>query len=166
MATYERKVGKKSIGLGGLVLRLGLSAALLAGGMKAATWTYDKVTEDNAPIEQGFVNPKNLDIQSRKNAAGSIESYLQFKNGDSAELLPCTSGYNAGVVCGTVDYIVENFSPGQREGIVVGQFPSISNDAKRGIVGVELQTMLDAFYDTQKPAQQQQPASQYNNTKK
>lgn len=166
MATYQGRVEKKSIGLGGLAARAIAGVALFAGLAKAVPWAYDQVTNSNAPIEQGFVNPKNLSIEKPKNAAGNIEAFLQFKNGDHVDRLPCNAGYSGGVVCGSVDYLMENFTPSQREGVVVGQFPSVSSGAKRSIVGGELQAMLDAFYGAQKPALPEQQQMKYATPKK
>ena len=152
MAGYEGRTETKSLGLGGMVARLGAVAVLGWAGLTGGHWLYEHVI-DNAPIEQGFVDPNALKLNKPKNAAGNREAILQFKNGSSVDSLPCMKGYAGGVVCGDVEYLVDNFTPKQREGIVVGQFPSISNDAKRSIVGGELQSMLDSFYGVQKAAQ-------------
>lgn len=164
MATYTgRQVSAKGLGIGGIAARIGAAAVLGWAAVTAGPWAWDKLTNGNAPIEQGFVNYKALDVEGKKNAAGNMEAILQYKNGDNIDSLPCMKGYSGGVVCGTVDYIVENFTPAQREGVVVGQFPAISNDAKRGIIGGELQAMLDSFYGVQNAPQQ---SAQYNAPKK
>ena len=154
MGTYEGRTETKSLGLGGIIVRIGAAAVLGWAGLTGGHWLYEHVI-DNAPLEQGFVDPNALKIDNPKNAAGNRQAILQFKNGASVDSLPCMKGYAGGVVCGNVEYLVDNFTPKQREGIVVGQFPNISNDAKRGIVGGELQSMLDSFYGVQKSAQQQ-----------
>ncbi len=158
MATYGRSGEVRKMGLGALVMRgaLGMAGIAAAGMLYASVLNpvMDWVRKDNAVVEQGFVNPKSLDIQSKKNAAGNIESYLQYKNGDEAVSLPCMKGYSGGALCGTIDYWLENLSPEQKEGVVVGQWPSISSNAKRGILGTEIQAMLDALYGAQKAQQQ------------
>lgn len=158
MSAYGKAEGTgevRKMGLGALVVRTAVVA--VAGGLlytAVINPVMDWVKKDNAPIEQGFVNYKNLERVGKKNVSGNMEAYLQYKHGDRIDSLPCMEGYAGGVVCGTVEYIVENFTPTQKEGVVVGQFPTISNDAKRSIVSGELQAMLDTLYGTQKAPQQ------------
>lgn len=140
------------MGFGAMVARsvaVGLvSLGVIAGG----NYALDAV-RNNAPIESGFVNPKSLSIEGKKNAAGNIESTLQYRNGEATLSLPCTKGYSGGALCGGIDYWLENLSPEQKERVVVGQWPQVSNDAKYGIMKGELQTILDSFYGAQKGPQ-------------
>ncbi len=155
MATYgASQAGVKGMGIRGLAVRTAAVGLLSWAAVIGGPWAWDKLTNGNAPVEQGFVNYKSLDIEGKKNGAGNMEAYLQYEHGDRIDSLPCMEGYAGGVLCGTIDYLVENFTPQQREGVVVEQFPGISNEAKRGIVGSELQAMLDTFYGTQKTALQ------------
>lgn len=142
------------MGLGAMVVRGVMVTA--AGGLLYASVLnpiMDRLSGSSAVVEQGFVNPKSLDITDKKNAAGNIEAYLQYKNGDEAVSLPCMKG-PSGPLCGTVDYWWDSIGTQQREGLAVSEWPSISSNAKRGILGTEIQAMLDAFYGAQKSQQQ------------
>lgn len=154
MATYAgREAGVKGFGIGALAVRLGAAAMIGWAALTAGPWAWDKLANGSAPTEQGFVSYKSLEHVGKKNAAGNMEAYLQYRHGDKIDSLPCMEGYSGGVVCGTIDYLVGNLNPQQREGVVVGQFPGISNEAKRGIVNSELQAMLDTLYGAQKVPQ-------------
>ncbi|MBI2141034.1 hypothetical protein HYU16_01280 [Candidatus Woesearchaeota archaeon] len=164
MSTYGKTEGTgevKKMGLGAMVVRTAM--VTVAGGLLYTAVLNPVINwarNGNAPIEQGFVNYKSLDSQGKKNASGNMEAYLRYKHGDKIDSLPCMEGYSGGVVCGTVEYIVENFTPAQREGVVVEQFQGISNEAKRGIIGGELQAMLDQFYGLQNSSSQGIPRLQ------
>lgn len=154
------------MGIGAMIVRGAVITA--AGGLLYAALLnplMDRIGGSNAAVEQGYTNPKSLSIQGKKNAAGNIEAYLQYKNGDEVISLPCTKG-PSGPLCGTVDHWWGSIGAGQREGLAVNEWPSISNSAKRGILDSELQAMLDSFYGTQKaPQQSQQQAPQYSGGK-
>ena len=118
------------------------------------------IIKGNAPVESGYVSPKSLSINGKKNAQGNIETYLQYKVGDETVSLPCTKGPD-GPLCGKVDYWWKSIGTPQREELVVGEWPAISNDAKHVILSSEFQMLVDALYGTQNngqmtPAQQLQ----------
>ena len=146
------------MGLGAMVVR---GAVLVAAGGLLYTAVLNpligKLRQDNTPVESGYVSPKSLSIEGKKNGQGNIETYLQYKSGDEVISLPCMKG-PSGPLCGKVDYWWQSIGAGQREGLVVGEWPAISNDAKHGIMSSELQTMLDTFYGAQKGWQQQYTA--------
>ena len=142
------------MGLGAMVVR-GVVVAAAGGLLYTAVLNplIGKIRQDNTPVESGYVSPKSLSIEGKKNGQGNIETYLQYKVGDEVVSLPCTKG-PSGPLCGKVDYWWQSIGVPQREGLVVGEWPAISNDAKHGIMSSELQTMLDTFYGTQKAQQQ------------
>ncbi len=160
MATYAGRE-TRGLNIGGLVARVGIATALGWAAITGGPLVWDKLTNGNAPIEQGFVDYRNLDVKGKKNAAGNMEAIIQYEHSGKVDSLPCMEGYAGGVLCGTIEYIVENLTPTQREGVVVGQFPAISNDAKRSIVGSELQKMLESFYGGTQKAPQQAPVAPY-----
>lgn len=161
MSTYRKAEGTSEVrkmGLGAMVVRTAM--VVVAGGLlytAVLNPVMDWVRKDNAVVENGYVSPKSLSIQGRKNSSGSIETYLNYKNGDETISLPCKKG-PAGPLCGAVEYWWESVGAEQREGFAVGEWPAISNDAKHGIMSSELQKILDAFYG---PQRQQQPQQQY-----
>ncbi len=165
MATYERAGEVKKMGIGGMAVRLAAAGIATWAAVAGGNYAMDKIKGEDAVIEQGYVNPKSLSIQGKKNANGNVESYLQYKNGGEAVSLPCMKG-PTGPLCGTVDYWWTSIGAPQREDLTVSEWPLISNDSKHGIMSSELQKVLDTFYGTQKQVQQQQPASQYTNAKK
>ena len=144
------------MGLGANIVRGGLVIAagvmLYAG---AVSPLVSRFMQDKTPVESGYVSPRSLSIEGKKNGSGNIETYLQYKVGDEVVSLPCTKG-PSGPLCGKVDYWWQSIGVPQREGLVVGEWPAISNDAKHGIMSSELQTMLETFYGTQKAPQQAQ----------
>lgn len=149
------------MGLGAVVVRGGAviltGAALYAGIINPL---LGKIRQDNAIIEQGYVNPKSLSIASKKNAQGNIEAYLNYKSGDATISLPCMSG-PSGPLCGTVDYWWSSIGHDSRTGLVVNEWPSVDNQVKRDIVGSELDAMLESFYGSQKQSPAQQLQQQY-----
>ena len=145
------------MGLGAFVVRSALvtvaGATLYAGVVSPL---IGKI-RDNAQIENGYVSPKSLSVQGKKNGQGNIETYLQYKSGDGIVSLPCAKG-PSGPLCGTIDYWWQSVGAPQREELAVGEWPAISNDAKHGIMSKELQTIVDTFYGAQRapqPAPQQ-----------
>lgn len=148
------------MGVGAMIVRGAVVAAAAGGLLYTAVLNplTDKINGSNAVVEQGYMNPKSLSIQGKKNAAGNIETYLQYKSGDEVISLPCTKG-PSGPLCGTVEYWWQSIGGQQREELSVNEWPAISNGAKHSILSGELQAMLDTFYGTQKAPQQQQ---QYN----
>ncbi|MBI2145460.1 hypothetical protein HYU18_04010 [Candidatus Woesearchaeota archaeon] len=166
MATYSGRMETRSVGLAGLVIRM---AAMGLVAYSAVTWgpgLLDKVTGGSAVIEEGYVNPKSLSIQSKKNEAGNVEAYLQYKVGDEIVSLPCFKG-PSGPLCGKVEYWWESIGGQQREALTVSEWPEISNSSKHGIMSSELQTILDTFYGPQKqqPAPAPQQPQQYKSGK-
>ena len=127
----------RTIGLGILGLSVWAGGDYIIGKIKG-----------NTPVESGYVSPKSLSIDGKKNAQGNIETYLQYKVGDETVSLPCTKG-PAGPLCGRVDYWWQSIGTQQREGLVVGEWPAISNGAKHGILSSEFQTLVDTLYGTQ-----------------
>ena len=146
------------MGIGALAVRtVGL------GILGLSVWTggdylISKITGGNAVVESGSVNPKSLSVKSMKNTQGNIEAYLQYKSGDEALLLPCSKG-PSGPLCGKVDYWWQSIGAQQREGLVVGEWPAISNDSKREILSKEFQALVDTLYGTQSSTQKT-PAQQ------
>ncbi len=141
------------MGLGAMVVRGVMVTA--AGGLLYASVLnpiMDRLKGSSAVVEQGYVSTKSLSIQGKKNAAGNIESYLQYKNGDEVVSLPCMKG-PSGPLCGTVDYWWQSIGAAQREGRAISEWPAISSNAKRGILSTEIQAMLDALYGAQKAQQ-------------
>ncbi len=152
MAYQTREVRK--MGIGAMIVRGAMVTA--AGGLLYASVLnpiIDRISGSSAVVETGYVNPKALSIEGKKNGAGNIEAYLNYKNGDEVVSLPCMKG-PSGPLCGKVDYWWQSIGAGQREGLAVGEWPSISNDAKHNILNAEIQAMLDAFYGAQKAQQQ------------
>ncbi len=152
------------MGLGAVVVRGGAvvlaGAALYAGIINPL---LGKIRQDNAVIEQGYVNPKSLSIASKKNAQGNLEAYLNYKSGDATVSLPCMSG-PSGPLCGAVDYWWNSIGPDSRTGLVVVEWPSIGSSVKRGIVGSELDAMLESFYGSQRQSPAQQLQQQYKSS--
>lgn len=141
------------MGLGAMIVRGALVTA--AGGMLYAGLLgplVSKMRQDNTPVEAGYVSPKSLSIDGKKNAQGNIETYLQYKVGDETVSLPCTKG-PSGPLCGKVDYWWQSIGTSQREGLVVDEWPAISNDSKHGILSSEIQKLIDTVYGTQNNAQ-------------
>lgn len=136
-------------------LMLGAGNALYLGVLRPFV---SKLMPDNTPVEAGYVSPKSLSVERKKNAQGNIETYLQYKVGDEIVSLPCAKG-PSGPLCGKVDYWWQSVGAPQREGLVVSEWPAISNDVKHGILSDELQTLIDSAYGTngvQKRSQQSQ----------
>ena len=136
------------MGIGAFVVR---GAAVVAtGGLLYATVlnpVMDWVRKDNMVVEQGYVSPKSLSVQGKKNGTGNIETYLQYKSGDETVSLPVMKGPQ-GPLVGTVGYWWNSIGASQREELTVGEWPAISNDAKHNILSGELQVILDTFYGT------------------
>ena len=148
------------MGIGAMIVRGAVVTA--AGGLLYAAVLnpiMGRISGSNAVVETGYVSPKALSIQGKKNAAGNIETYVQYKSGDETVSLPCMKG-PAGPLCGTVDYWWQSIGTDQREGLAVSEWPSISNDAKHGILSMEMQTLLDTVYGTQNGTQKV-PQTQY-----
>ncbi len=147
------------MGFGGFVVRSALVAA--AGGMLyvgVINPIMQRVGDSNAVVEQGYVSPKALSIQGKKNTAGNIETYLNYKSGEDTLSLPVQKGPN-GPLVGSIDYWWSSIGQDSKTGLVVSEWPSVDSQAKRGIIGSELDAMLNSFYGSQ--SQQQSPAQQY-----
>ena len=125
----------------GSLLALGLGVAYVG----VARPILDNFRSDATPIEHGYVSPKSLSIQGKKNGIGNLETYLTYKSGDETLSLPCMKGAG-GPLCGSVDYWWQSIGSGQRSDLVVSEWPTIGNGLKRDIVGSELQTALDSLY--------------------
>ncbi len=171
MATLRRAEGTgevRKMGLGAMVVRTAM--VTVAGGLlytAVLNPVMNWVRQENAVVEQGYVNPKSLSVQGKKNGSGNIETFLNYKSGDETTSLPCMKG-PAGPLCGTVEYWWESVGAEQREGFAVGEWPAISSEAKHGIMSSELQTMIDTFYGVngaQKTQQQQGASQQYGSGK-
>ena len=147
------------MGLGALVVRTVVSGGVVALLLGGGSYVMDRINGSNAVVEQGYVSPKSLSVEGKKNAQGNIETFLQYKVGDETVSLPCTKG-PSGPLCGKVDYWWQSIGAPQREGLAVGEWPAISNEAKHGILGNELQALIDTAYGTkngtQKAPQQKQ----------
>ena len=168
MSAIRKTNEVKKMGLGTMAVRGALLA--VAGGMlyvSVLNPLLHRIRQDNSVIETGYVNPKSLSVQGRKNTLGNIETYLNYKSGDETVSLPCMKG-PSGPLCGTVEYWWGSIGAGQREELAVDEWPALSNDAKHGIMSSELQTILNVFYGVQNgqrtPQTQQQP--NYNGTKR
>ena len=147
------------MGIGAMAVRtIGvgiLGVSVVAGG----NYLIDKI-KSNTPVESGYVNPKSLSINGKKNAQGNIETYLQYKVGDETVSLPCAKGPQ-GPLCGKVDYWWQSIGAPQREELVVGEWPAMGNDAKHAILSSEFQMLVDTLYGApssgqKTPAQQLQ----------
>ena len=141
------EVGK--MGIGAMLVRGAMVTAaggLLYAGVISPVMHWAR--QDNAVIEPGYVNPKSLSVQSKKNAQGNIEAYIQYKAGDESVSLPCKKG-PSGPLCGTVEYWWQSIGAERREELAVDEWPSISNNSKHSIMSSELQTILDTFYGPQ-----------------
>lgn len=147
------------MGIGAMIVR---GAAIAAAGGLLYTMVLnplmDRVGGSSAVVEQGYVNPKSLSIQGKKNGSGNIEAFLNYKNGDEVTSLPIRKGPK-GPLVGSVEYWWESIGGKTREELSVAQWPAISNSAKRGIINSELQGMLDSYYGAQKAPQQQYNAN-------
>ena len=149
------------MGLGALVVRG--AAVILASGMLytgVVNPLMGKIRPDNTPVAAGYVNPKSLSIERKKNAEGNLEAYLLYKSGDATVSLPCKSGPN-GPLCGAVDYWWKSIGADSRTDLVVSEWPALDSMVKRNIVGSELDAMLDSFYGSQKQLPVQQTQQQY-----
>ncbi|MBI2550327.1 hypothetical protein HYV83_04070 [Candidatus Woesearchaeota archaeon] len=148
------------LGLGAWVIRTGAVGLISLAALNGGSYVMDRINGSNAVVEQGYVSPKSLSVEGKKNAQGNIETYLQYKVGDETVSLPCTKG-PSGPLCGKVDYWWQSIGAPQREGFVVGEWPAISNDAKHSLLSSELQALIDSAYSTQngtqKKLQQVQP---------
>ncbi|MBI2142934.1 hypothetical protein HYU20_01155 [Candidatus Woesearchaeota archaeon] len=154
MAAYGRSGEVRKMGIGAMIVRGAVVTA--AGGLLYAAVLnpiMDRISGSSAVVETGYVNPKALSVQGKKNGTGNLETFLNYKNGDEVVSLPCKKG-PSGPLCGAVDYWWQSVGADQREGLAVNEWPSISNNAKHGIMSAELQTILDAFYGAQKAQQQ------------
>ena len=140
------------MGLGALVVRTVVSGGVVALLLGGGSYVMDRINGSNAVVEQGYVSPKSLSVEGKKNAQGNIETFLQYKVGDETVSLPCTKG-PSGPLCGKVDYWWQSIGVPQREGLVVGEWPAISNEAKHGILSNELQALIDSAYGTQNGTQ-------------
>lgn len=153
------------MGIGALIVR---GAVIIGTGGLLYTTVLNpimgRISDSNAVVEQGFFNPKDLDIQRKKNAADNIEGYLQYKNGEETGSLPCMKG-PSGPLCGTVEYWWDSIGTQQREGLAVGEWPAISNEAKHGILSSELQALIDTAYGTQNGSQKTPAQQQYGTTR-
>ena len=146
------------MGLGAMIVR-GALVTVAAGTLYAGVINplMGKIRPDNTPIEKGYVSPKSLSVEGKKNGQGNIETYLQYKSGDEVISLPCAKG-PSGPLCGKVDYWWQSIGGQERSGLVTSEWPVLDNAVKRGIVGSELDAMLDSFYGNgkQQPPQQLQ----------
>ena len=141
------------MGIGAMIVR---GAAIIGGGALLYTTVLnplmDGISGSNAVVEQGYVSPKSLSVQGKKNAAGNIEAYLQYKNGEEVISLPCRKG-PSGPLCGAVDYWWNSIGRDSRTGLVASEWPSVDSQVKRDIVGSELDSMLENFYGSQSQKQ-------------
>ncbi|MBI3037343.1 hypothetical protein HYY73_06380 [Candidatus Woesearchaeota archaeon] len=149
----------RKMGIGALVVRTAAAGLIGLGVLAGGNAVLDGINGNSAVVEQGYVSPKSLSIQGKKNGTGNIETYLQYKVGDESVSLPCTKG-PSGPLCGKVDYWWQSIGAPQREGLVVGEWPAISNDSKRGILGSELQALIDSAYGTKNGTQKTSQQSQ------
>src|SRR3989338_4808810 len=133
MTTLRRAEGTgevRKMGLGAMVVRTAM--VTVAGGLlytAVLNPLMNLVRNDNAVVEQGYVNPKSLSLQGKKNGSGNIETFLNYKSGDETVSLPCMKG-PAGPLCGTVEYWWGSVGAGQREELAVEEWPALSNGAK------------------------------------
>ena len=144
---------------------MGLGAMFVRGALVSAAGSIlyvavlnpiiNKLNGDDPVIEPGYVSPKSLSIQGRKNIGGNIETYLNYKNGDETVSLPCKKG-SEGPLCGSVEYWWQSIGAQVREGLAVAEWPVISNSNKHSIMSSELRVILDTFYAVQKAQQAQQ----------
>ncbi len=143
------------MGFGAMAVRtigvgiLGLS--LWAGG----SYVVDRINSSNAVVESGYVSPKSVAIEGKRNAAGNVETYLNYKSGDETVSLPVRKGPH-GPLVGTVDYWWQSIASGERSGLVESEWPALDSDVKHGIMSSELQTIIDSFYGVNNPQNKQQ----------
>lgn len=164
MATYGKSGEVRKMGIGAMIVRGAVVTA--AGGLLYAAVLnpiMSKISGSNAVVEQGYVSPKALSIQGKKNAAGNIETYVQYKSGDEIVSLPCMKGPN-GPLCGKVDYWWDSIGAGPRKDLTVSEWPLLPNDAKHGILSSEIQALLDTAYGTRNGTQKV-PQPQYQQPK-
>lgn len=133
------------MGLGAFVVRTVAYGAAVAVLLAGGNYVTDKI------------NPKPLSIEDRKDAAGNLEHYLKYRNGDEVVSLPCAKG-PSGPLCGTVNYWWNSIGQDTRTGLVVSEWQSVDSQVKRDIVGSELDAMLESFYGSQ--GQKQIPVQQ------
>jgi hypothetical protein len=140
------------MGFGSLAVRtIGvgiLGVSLWAGG----SYIIDKIKGNDAQVESGYVSPKSVSIEGKKNAAGNIETYLDYKNGNETISYPVMKGPN-GPLVGTIEYWWESIGVQSRSGLVQSEWSYLDANIKHSIMSDELQTVLDGFYGTNQQVQ-------------
>ncbi len=97
-----------------------------------------------APIEQGYVNPKNVAIYSSVNDKGNREAFLNYENGETKLRLPIFSGPN-GPLVGDANYYWRSISMETKSGLVAESWNGLKFETRKNILKGELEKMIENY---------------------
>ncbi len=97
-----------------------------------------------APIEQGYVNPKNVKIYSSVNDKGNREAFLSYENGETTLKLPIFAGPN-GPLVGDAGYYWSSISSEKKSGLVEGSWNNLQLGTRKSILKGELEKMIENY---------------------
>ncbi len=101
-------------------------------------------TKPPVPIEQGYVNPKNVQIYSSVNDKGNREAFLNYENGEAKLRLPIFSGPN-GPLVGDADYYWKSISTETKSSLVAGSWDGLRFETRKNILKGELEKMIEGY---------------------
>lgn len=123
----------KVVVVGGIAV---LAYGAISGGLPFA--------KQPAPIEEGYVNPKNVRIYSSVNDKGNRETFLNYENGGTKLSLPIFAGPN-GPLVGDADYYWGSITTETKSGLVAGSWGELLVDTRKSILKGELEKMIENY---------------------
>lgn len=96
------------------------------------------------PIEEGYVNPKNVRIYSSVNDKGNRETFLNYESGETRLRLPIYAGPN-GPLVGDASYYWGSITAETKSGLVEGSWSELLVDTRKSILKGELEKMIENY---------------------
>ncbi len=97
-----------------------------------------------APIEQGYVNPKSVKVYSSVNDKGNVEAYLNYENGETNLRLPIFSGPK-GPLVGDAKYYWASITAETKSSLVAGSWSELQASTRKSILKGELEKMIENY---------------------
>ncbi len=97
-----------------------------------------------APIEEGYVNPKNVRIYNSLNDKGNRETFLNYENGEASLKLPIFAGPN-GPLVGDATYYWGSITAETKSGLVEGGWGELKIETRKSILKGELEKMIENY---------------------
>jgi hypothetical protein len=97
-----------------------------------------------ANVEQGYVNPNNVELYTPKNDNGNLELYLQFDDGEINRDFPIMKGPN-GPIVGSANYQWDNMDAETQSGLVERTWNKLNIETRLGILRSDIEQMLETY---------------------